>query len=99
MENTNEKVSKNGVLNPNHIPAAQNESVKTPGNESFEHSKNDPNEHKGSEDLAAKYNIGDKAHTDSSAANFVKTISNSNHANSSENNDENEFLKDSRNHS
>lgn len=88
----------NGAFNPDHTQAAQNDSLKTPGNESFEHSKNDPNKHKGSEALVEKYNIGDKAFTDSSEKDFVKTISNFNHA--TQNTDsENEFRSNSTEHS
>jgi len=76
--------------------AATNESQKTPGNASFEHESNDPNNHNGSQELAEKYNINDKAHTDSSAKDFVKTVSNFNHANND--NSENPS-DDSRNHS
>lgn len=88
----------NGAFNPNHTQAAQNESVKTPGNESFEHSKNDPNQHEGSEELTKKYNIGDKAFTDSSEKDFVKTVSNFNHASPNVDSDE-EFDSDSTEHS
>lgn len=97
MENFAE-YDENGTFNPNHTQAAQNESVKTPGNESFEHSKNDPNTHRGSEKLVEKYNIGDKAFTDSSEKDFVKTVSNFNHA-APKNDTENEFPSDSREHS
>lgn len=37
-------------------------------------------QHKGSRELIDKYNINDQAHSDSSKDDFVKTISNYNHA-------------------
>lgn len=38
------------------------------------------NPHKGSRELIDKYNINDQAHSDSSKDDFVKTVSNSTHA-------------------
>ena len=46
---------------------------------------NDP-QHKGSRELIDKYNINDQAHSDSSKDDFVKTISNYNHADGSKEN-------------
>ena len=40
----------------------------------------DDPQHKGSRELIDKYNINDQAHSDSSKDDFVKTISNYNHA-------------------
>lgn len=93
MKTTNQQVSDNGILNPNNQPAAQNDSVKTPGNESFEHAAHDPNPHAGSDALAEKYTINDKAHTDSSEKDFIKTVSNFNHSTPED------TSTDSRNHS
>ena len=42
-------------------------------------------QHKGSRELIDKYNINDQAHSDSSKDDFVKTISNNNHADGSKN--------------
>lgn len=42
-------------------------------------------QHKGSRELIDKYNINDQAHSDSSKDDFVKTISNNNHAEGSKN--------------
>ena len=42
-------------------------------------------QHKGSRELIDKYNINDQAHSDSSKDDFVKTISNSNHADGTSN--------------
>jgi len=36
--------------------------------------------HEGSEELIEKYNINDQAHSDSSAADFVRTVSEFHHA-------------------
>lgn len=41
--------------------------------------------HKGSRELIDKYNINDQAHSNSSKDDFVKTISNYNHADGSDN--------------
>lgn len=43
-------------------------------------------EHKGSRELIDKYNINDQAHSNSSKDDFVKTISNYNHADGSKEN-------------
>ena len=43
-------------------------------------------QHQGSRDLIDKYNINDQAHSDSSKDDFVKTISNYNHADGSDKN-------------
>ena len=42
-------------------------------------------EHKGSRELIDKYNINDQAHSNSSKDDFVKTVSNNNHADGSKN--------------
>ncbi|WP_026704096.1 hypothetical protein [Flavobacterium soli] len=42
-------------------------------------------QHRGSRELIDKYNINDQAHSDSSKDDFVKTISNNNHADGSKN--------------
>ncbi len=95
-DNSNPKNAASGYGN---IQAAQNESVKTPGNESFQHAQNDPNPHIGSEILSEKYNINDKAHHDSSAEDFVKTVSNFHHAEPKNGGSESDTSGDSRNHS
>lgn len=41
--------------------------------------------HKGSRELIDKYNINDQAHSDSSKDDFIKTVSNFNHADGSKN--------------
>lgn len=45
-------------------------------------------EHKGSRELIDKYNINDQAHSNSSKDDFVKTISNSTHADGTKNKNE-----------
>lgn len=55
-----------------------------PRNATFEHPENDPNVYKGSKNLIESYNINDKAHADSSKKDFIKTVSNFNHANESD---------------
>jgi hypothetical protein len=41
--------------------------------------------HRGSEELIDKYNINDQAHSDSSAKDFVKTVSEFHHADETDN--------------
>jgi hypothetical protein len=95
----NNRDSRKETAKYDNAPAARNESVKTPGNESFEHAQNDPNPHIGSDALAEKYNINDKANHDSSAKDFVRTVSNFNHSGSTADNSENDTLNDALNHS
>lgn len=44
-------------------------------------------QHKGSRELIDKYNINDQAHSDSSKDDFVKTVSNSTHADGTDGNE------------
>lgn len=48
-------------------------------------------EHKGSGQLIDKYNINDQAHSDSSAADFIKTVSEFRHADGSTGNQPDEL--------
>ncbi|MDR6966415.1 hypothetical protein J2X31_000408 [Flavobacterium arsenatis] len=67
---------------------AEDETTGSGYNEAERASKDATNmdlQHKGSRELIDKYNINDQAHSDSSKDNFVKTISNNNHADGSKN--------------
>ena len=84
-ENNPLDTSVEGIAEDETTGSGYSEAERTTNDATNTDHPNDP-QHKGSRELIDKYNINDQAHSDSSKDDFVKTISNYNHADGSKEN-------------